>query len=131
MAVVGCLGDVVFTVSRKTVMTLDNIQWNSGSKWEEHARHLKDPALEYTGMEADQMSFDIYMSKNLGVDPMKQIVTLFKYERNGTLLPLIIGTKAYGKYRWVIMSTTRKFEQTDPSGLTSVTVGLTLKAYTE
>lgn len=131
MAVVGCLGDVVFTVSRETVMTLNNIQWNSGAKWEEHVRHLKDPALEYTGMEADQMSFDIYMSKNLGIDPMKQIVTLFKYERNGTLLPLIIGTKAYGKYRWVIVSTTRKFEQTAPSGLTSVTVGLTLKAYTE
>lgn len=128
--VVGCLGDVVFQVSEDTILTIDNIQWNSGAKWEEHERHLKDPALEYVGMEADEMSFDIYLSKTLGVDPMKQIVTLFTYERNGTLLPLTIGNKAYGKYRWVIVSTTRKFEVTDQAGVSSVTVGLNLKGYT-
>lgn len=128
--VIGSLGDVVFQVSKKTVLTIDNIQWNSGAKWEEHARHMKDPALEYVGMEADQMSFDIYLSRTLGVDPMKQIVTLFGYERNGTLLPLTIGNKSYGKYRWVITKTTRKFEVTDQIGVSSVTVGLSLEGYT-
>lgn len=100
--VIGSLGDVVFQVSRDTVMTIDNIQWNSGAKWEEHQRHLQDPAMEFVGMEADEMSFEIYLSRTLGVDPMEQIVKLFTYERNGTLLPLTIGNKKYGKYRWVI-----------------------------
>ncbi len=130
MAVVGSLGDVVFQVSSKTVLTLDNIQWNSGARWEEHKRHMRDPALEYTGMEADEMSFDIYLSRTLGVDPMEQIVMLFNYERTGRLLPLTIGNKGYGKYRWVITKTTRKFEVTDQIGVSSVTVGLTLKGYT-
>lgn len=128
--VVGSLGDVVFQVSRDTVMTIDNIQWDSGARWEEHQRHMKDPALEYTGMESDKMAFDIYLSRNLGVDPMEQIVKLFAYERNGTILPLIIGNKAYGKYRWVIKNTTRKFQVTDQIGVSSITVGLSLKGYT-
>lgn len=130
MAVVGCLGDVVFEVSRNSVLTPDNIQWNSGAKWEAHERHLRDPALEFVGLEADEMSFEIYLSRTLGVDPMKQIVKLFSYERKGTLLPLVIGTHAYGRYRWVITKTTRKFQVTDQLGVSSVTVGLSLKGYT-
>lgn len=130
MAVIGCLGDVVFEVSRETVRTIENIQWSSGAKWDEHDRHLGDPALEFVGREADEMSFDIYLSRTLGVDPMKEIVTLFSYERKGTLLSLVIGTHAYGKYRWVITKTTRKFEVTDQTGVSSVTVGLSLKGYT-
>lgn len=66
----------------------------------------------------------------LGVDPMKQIVKLFSYERKGTLLPLVIGNHAYGRYRWVITKTTRKFQVTDQLGVSSVTVGLSLKGYT-
>ena len=128
--VIGCLGDVVFQVSKDTVMTISNIQWKSAARWEEHQRHMKDPALEYTGMEADQMSFDIYLSRNLGIDPMKQVVQLFQYEREGRTLPLVIGSKAYGKYRWVITETTRKFEVTDPKGVSSMTVSVNLKAYT-
>lgn len=130
MAVIGCLGDVVFEVSRNSVLTPDNIQWNSGAKWEAHERHLRDPALEFVGLEADEMSFEIYLSRTLGVDPMKQIVKLFSYERKGTLLPLVIGTHAYGRYRWVITKTTRKFQVTDQLGVSSVTVGLSLKGYT-
>lgn len=130
MAVIGCLGDVVFEVSRNSVLTPDNIQWNSGAKWETHERHLRDPALEFVGLEADEMSFEIYLSRTLGVDPMKQIVKLFSYERKGTLLPLVIGTHAYGRYRWVITKTTRKFQVTDQLGVSSVTVGLSLKGYT-
>ena len=42
----------------------------------------------------------------------------------------MIGTHAYGKYRWVITKTTRKFEVTDQTGVSSVTVGLSLKGYT-
>ena len=130
MAVIGCRGDVVFEVSLKTVLTMDNIQWNSGAKWNEHDRHLGDPALEFAGREADEMSFEIYLSRTLGVDPMEQIIRLFSYERNGTLLPLVIGTHAYGKYRWVITKTTRKFQVTDQTGVSSVTVGISLKGYT-
>lgn len=130
MSSIGCLGDVIFEVSRTTVKTLNNIQWNSGARWEAHERHLGDPALEYVGMEADQIKFDVYLSKALGVNPMEEIVKLFEYERNGTTLPLVIGNKAYGKYRWIIESTTRKFEQTDPTGVVAVTVSLSLKAYT-
>jgi len=131
MATVGSLGDVIFTVSDETVMTLENIVWSSSATWQEHERHLKDPALEYVGMGADEMSFDIKISVYLGVSVMDQIVKLFTYEREGRLLPLTIGKKAYGKYRWVILNTQRKFDHVGKYGLESATVSLKLKGYTK
>jgi len=128
---VGSLGDVVFEVSHDTVETIDNITWSSGAKWEEHDRHLQDPALEYTGMEADQMEFEIVLSRYLGVNVMEEIKRLFRYEREGIPLPLVIGNKAYGKYRWIIESTSRKFDVTGPAGPEKATVRLSLKGYTK
>lgn len=131
MGKIGCLGDVVFTVSHEQVLTVENMVWKSGVNYQEHDRHLKDPALEYTGMRADEISLDIHLSKHLGVDPLEQIVTLFKYEREGRLLPMVLGQKAYGKYRWVITDTTRKLEQFDGNGdLISADVSIQMKGYT-
>ena len=131
MGKIGCLGDVIFSVSNEQVLTIENMVWKSGANYQEHELHLKDPALEYTGMSADKISFDIHLSKMLGVDPMEQLVKLFQYERSGTLLPLTIGTHAYGKYRWVIKDTDRKINHFDGKGnLISVDVSLQLIAYT-
>ena len=128
--VIGSLGDVVFEVSDSTALTIENIRWSSSAKWETHARHLKDPALEYTGMDEDRMEFDVVLSRYLGVDVMERILTLFEYERNGTPVPLTIGSKGYGKYRWVIRSTERTFNVTGPNGPEKVTVHLSLAGYT-
>lgn len=131
MGKIGCLGDVIFTVSNDHVLTIENMQWKSGANYQEHDRHLKDPALEYTGMRADEISFDIHLSKNLGVDVLEQIVTLFQYEREGRLLPLVLGRKAYGKYRWVITDTNRKMTYFDGAGnMTTADVSLQLRGYT-
>lgn len=130
MAKVGCLGDVIFTVSREIVLTPGNIQWNSSANYQTHDRHLMEPALEFTGLDADEISFDIHLSVFLGVSPMEQMTKLFEYERKGTLLPLTIGNHAYGKYKWVIVSTSRKLTTTDKYGnIVSADVGLKLKSY--
>ena len=89
MAEIGCLGDVVFTVSPEKILTpRTGISWSSSVKYAEHDRHLKSPALEYTGLDADQLKLPIRLSRSLGVDPMQQIWDLFNYERAGKLLPL-------------------------------------------
>ena len=130
MAQIGCLGDVIFTVARGKVLTPENVQWGSSANHQEHDRHLYSPALEFTGLGADEMSLKIHLSRYLGVEPMEQIVKLFAYEREGTLLPLVIGNHAYGRYRWVIVSTQRDLKHFDGDGnLVEVDVNLKLKGY--
>ena len=129
---VGCLGDVIFEVSSETIKTLDGFSWNSGAKWNSSERIGKEPLLDFGGPETDNISFSIILSKALGVDPMKEIELLFFYERNGSTLPLIIGTHKYGSYRWVISKTQRTATRFDASGdLHSITVNLSLLAYPE
>lgn len=130
MATVGCLGDVIFEVSREKIETVNKMVWSSGAKWESHNRHLKDPMLEYVGMESDEIKLEIHLSAMLGVDPMEEISKLFQYEREGRLLPMVLGDHAYGKYRWVIESTERTIDYFDGQGnLISADVSLNMKGY--
>lgn len=133
MAEIGYLGDVVFKVGHDYILTPENgIKWSSGAKITEHDRHNTHPAVEFTGIEADKMMLNIHLSAFLGVDPMKMIWKLFDYEREGTLLPLVIGNHAYGMYRWVIQSTSRVLNYHDGAGnLMAADVTLNLVGYTK
>ena len=70
------------------------------------------------------------LSAFLGVNPMSDLAKIWDYERKGQALPLIIGSKAYGKYRWVIKSHKIKMQTFDGSGdLLSATVSISLLEY--
>ena len=85
---------------------------------------------EFTGLDPDGISFDIFVSAYLGVDPMTEVVKIWNYERSGTAVPLTIGTHAYGKYRWSIKSHKMKAQTYDKRGdITSATISLTLQEY--
>lgn len=102
MAVIGCLGDIVFEVSEDTVRTLDNMVWSGSARYAVHERHLTDALTEFTGLDPDKITFDIMLSSELGVDPMTEVAKIWDIERSGRAVPLTIGTKGYGKYRWTI-----------------------------
>lgn len=102
MAVIGCLGDIVFEVSEDTVRTLDNMVWSGSARYAVHERHLTDAITEFTGLDPDKITFDIVLSEELGVDPMTEVTKIWDIERSGRAVPLTIGTKGYGKYRWTI-----------------------------
>lgn len=104
MAVIGCLGDIIFEVSEETVRTLDNMTWSGSARYATHERHLTHALTEFTGLDPDKITFDILFSEELGVDPIAEVVKIWDIERSGTAVPLTIGTKAYGKYRWNIIS---------------------------
>lgn len=130
MAVIGTLGDIVFKVSRKQVKTFDDMKWESSAKYATHDRHLKDVLLEYTGTDADSISFTVYFSAFLGVNPMREITKLLDAERKGQIMRLVIGSKAYGKNKWVIEKTSKSLERFDHKGnLLIAKVSVSLKAY--
>ena len=96
MAVIGCLGDIVFQVSDQTVVTMNNWKWSGAAKYAVHERHGLRPLTELTGVEPDKITFEIQLRAELGVSPNKEAVKIWWYERKGTPLPLTIGKYAYG-----------------------------------
>ena len=130
MAVIGCLGDIVFQVSDQTVVTMNNWKWSGVAKYAVHERHGLRPLTELTGVEPDKITFEIQLRAELGVSPNKEAVKIWWYERKGTPLPLTIGKYAYGFYRWNIVSHEISVDYTDPEGnVAGSTVSITLQEY--
>lgn len=130
MAQVGMLGDLLFEVSDDTIHTLDNMTWNGAARYAVHERHLTHARTEFAGLDPDAIEFDITLSAYLGVNPQTSLNLIWKYEREGTTLPLVLGRKAYGKYRWTIEKHTTKLQYYDRDGdLTHCVVTVSLLEY--
>lgn len=130
MAIVGCLGDVIFTVSRSVVRTLDNMTWSGSARYATHERHLTNALTEFTGLDPDKITFDILLSAELGVDPIAEVVKLWNIERSGRAVPLTVGTKGYGKYRWNITKHEMKMKTFYKNGdVHTATVSVSLQEY--
>lgn len=128
--VVGCLGDVVFEVSAEMVRTLNNFQWSGSASYAAHKRHRGVALLEFTGQDADQISFDIHLSRALGIIPMNEIRKLLDYKRNGTPVSFVLGEHIYGRYRWVITDHQVQAESFDGRGnILSCRISLSLQEY--
>ena len=68
--------------------------------------------------------------KELGVDIIPEIVKLWNIERSGRAVPLVIGEKAYGKYRWNILRHSAKYTHHDRLGNpTEAEVSVELQEY--
>lgn len=130
MATIGCFGDLMFQVSDQTVLSLENWKWSGSARYSTHQLHGHQALTEFTGLDADQISFDITFSWALGTEPLKQVWELFKIQRNGRALPLTIGNHPYGYYRWTILSISNQINYTDVHGdLYMVKVTLKLQEY--
>jgi hypothetical protein len=130
MALIGSWGGIVFSVSPDEVRTFDELQWSSSAKYAVHDRHLKDQLIEFTRTNADTISFSMFFSVFLGVNPLDEITKLLNAERNGEVNRLVIGTHAYGKHNWVITQTSKNLEKFDNHGnLLAAKVSVSLLAY--
>lgn len=135
MAVIGYIGKsssegIVFQVSDQTLLTLDNFKWSGSVRYSVHNRHNYHALTEYTGMDPDKITFDMTLLAEHGVNPLKEVVKLWTYEREGIALALTIGDKAYGKYRWNIVSHEMTAKYTDRRGnVRGAVVSVTLQEY--
>ena len=135
MAVVGYMGEssskgIVFSVSDQVVLTLENFKWSGSARYSVHNRHNYHALTEYTGMDPDKITFDITLSADLGVDPIAEVVKIWNIERSGKAVPLTVGDKGYGKYRWNIVKHEMKVKATDRRGnVYAATVSVSLQEY--
>ncbi len=129
MAKIGTLGKIVFSVSDKKVQTFTDLSIESSARYSTHTRHLKKPLLEFGGMDNDKLSFSIYYSAYLGVNPEKQVKMIDTYMKQGKQLSLVIGGKKYGS-KWVITKHSKSYKHFDRKGrVLAVESKLTLEEY--
>ena len=135
MAVSGYLGTsaeegILFELSSEKQETVDNMTWSGSSRYAVHQRHNTHALTEFVGMDPDKITFDITLFAEAGVDPMQEIIKLWKYMREGTALQLLLGEKTYGKYRWTIKDFKTKVSYFDVHGNQYCTkVSVTLLEY--
>lgn len=135
MAMIGYLGKdandgIQFIVSRELFRTPSNMKWSGSARYSTHARHVTHALTEFTGLDPDAFSFDMLLTAELGVDPMKELVKIWKYEREAEAVGLVIGGHAYGKYRWNIKKHETKIKYTNALGdLYAIEVSVDLLEY--
>lgn len=128
--IIGCLGDVPFEVSAKTVRTLSNFVWSGSASYANHKRAAGNSLTEFTGLEPDKITFDIVISAYLGVNPMEEITKIWDMEREGRVVALVIGHHGYGRDKWTVTDHKTKVTATDGEGdITHATVSVTLQEY--
>lgn len=135
MALIGYLGKsagngISFVVSREVFRTPKNLKWSGSARYATHQRHGTYALTEFTGIDPSRFSFDILLTAEMGVNPLKEVAKIGNYEQDGEALGLVIGGKAYGKYRWNIQSHEVKIEYTDEAGrMYAVEVSVELLEY--
>lgn len=130
MARIGSFGDLVFSVSDKTVRTFDSMSWEFSADYATHDRHIKADLLEYIGPSIETISFSMVFSVFLGVNPLKEIRRLHNMVQSGYAQRLIIGGNVYGTYKWVMQKGTVDLRRFDRQGeLWAATAKVTLKEY--
>ena len=127
---VGSLGEIVFSVSSNKVKTFEDLKISSSASFGSHKRHCGNEIIEFTGNDADSLSFNMTLSQILGVDVESELEALRKYKKTGKTLKLVIGKKVIGNYRWVItkMTITPK-HYGKKSEILTADVAITLKEY--
>ena len=130
MAEIGSWGRFTFYVSRSSIKTFDDLKWESSVKYATHERHLKEPLLEFTGQDVESMSFTMFFSVFLGVNPIAEVANLLQTMRRGEAHYLIIGPKAYGTNKWVITKLSNSLQRYDRGGnLLAASVNVTMQSY--
>lgn len=114
--VIGCLGDIVFQVSERTVETIRDVEWSGSARYAVHQRHNGNALTEFAGLDSDAMKFTITLTRELGVDVVPEIVKIWDLERSGEAARLVIGDKPYGKYRWNVVKHSAKYTAHDRAG---------------
>ena len=96
--------------------TFPRTKWDSAAKYSTHDRHLREPLLEFTGTDVETITFTMFFSVFLGVNPIKEIASLLQAMRRGEVNRLVIGPKAYGTNKWVITKLSNSLKRFDRWG---------------
>lgn len=130
MAMIGSMGDVAFSVSSRTVRTLDSFQRSGDTGIGTHDIIGQKSETEYTGLPPEKVQFNILLRIDGGVSPAYELKKLRTMRDKGKVFPLIIGGRVIGKNYWIISSISENVPYWTPFGqIDTVSVSVSLQEY--
>lgn len=125
---IGSFGEIVFSTFFGEIQTFDNLKRKISASYAEHSIINSKPKLEFTGNNLDEITMDIKLSSVFGLDPQKSVAKFLEYIENGTINPLIIGTKVFGDF--VIPNSEEAFKFITLFGyVREINIAVTFKEY--
>ena len=86
--------------------------------------------MEFTGTDVETITFTMFFSVFLGVNPIKEIASLLQAMRRGEVNRLVIGPKAYGTNKRGITKLSNSLKRFDRWGnLLVASVNVTMQSY--
>lgn len=130
MATVGSLGGITFNVSSRRVMTFDNYKRSGSIKSAEHEIIAEKSNTEFTGLDAEEITFDVQLVSQLHVSPESQLKKLRAMRDSGQVVNFMLGNAPVGKNKWVIKDLSESTDYWSGHGkMQAVAVSITLHEY--
>ncbi|WP_288907297.1 phage tail protein [uncultured Megasphaera sp.] len=130
MATVGSLGGITFNVSSRRVLTFDNYSRQGNIKQAEHEIIAEKSNMEFTGLEPEEITFDIQLFSQLNVKPEDKLEALRNMRDTGQVVSFILGSSPVSQNKWMIVGLSEKPSYWKQRGkMHVVTVSVMLKEY--
>ena len=127
---IGYLGELVFEVSDKKVLTFSDFTRSVGSNWTTHQLIDGKPHSEYIGGKLQSINFSVKFTAALGVRPRQMLQKLEKMAEGREVFPLVIGGRPVGKNQWKITAVSETWGAILNRGeIVSASVAITLEEY--
>lgn len=121
-------GTITFKVTEKEIKIFNDFSISRKARYVAHERINNKPLLQFMGLDADSISFNIQLVQGLTGDVSDDLKTLQDMFRKAEVHPLFLGQKKLGSF--VIESMNEVYSMMDNFGnLEIVNVSLSLKEY--
>ena len=122
-------GKITFKVTEKEIKIFNDFSISRKARYVAHERINNKPLLQFMGLEADSISFNMQLVQGITgnvSDDLKSLQDMFK---KAEVHPLFLGKKKLGSF--VIESISEAYSMMDNFGnIEMVTINLSLKEYT-
>jgi phage protein U len=100
------------------VLTFDNLQRDGAGRWATHEiiGQKRKPVLEFIGPDLENISFSVFLSSFLGVNPEAELKKLRTLRDSGVVCDFMIGNTAPSINQWVVKSMNETHKSIDGSG---------------
>lgn len=129
---IGFYGDIVFETSDSRILTFQDFERSSSSRWATHDVMGRKPASEFIGPNLDTITFTVTLNGKSGVKPREEMDRWLIKARSGTAEVLVIGNKGLGLDKWVVKSVSQMWNVVLNRGeVFSGSVDIELEEYVE
>lgn len=129
-APIGSLGEIVFEVSSRRVLTFDGYKRNTKARYASHEVIGQSPVLEFLGPDGEEVSFFMQFRADLGISPRESADRLREMSRSGEASYFLLGNAVIGENMWVVTDVGEDNVKVDHMGRIILNqVSVTLREY--